>query len=99
MNINFADRVLLLTGASGGIGTAVAEMFHAAGARLLLADVNQEAVEKLARSIDPTGTRTPGIRYAASRPEDADAAVATCLGKFGRLDYVVPAAGIYEAVP
>ena len=95
---DFSGRVLLLTGASGGIGRAVAELFLEAGAKLLLADLNELDVASLASSLDPVGDRTLAMGYDASRAEHAEAAVALCLDRFGRLDFLVPAAGVLNRV-
>ncbi len=94
--IDFSDRVLLLTGAGGGIGRAIAQVFHEAGASVLLADIREDAAREVARSMDPAGTRTLAMKYDAGRAKDAEAAVRACLERFGRLDYLVPAAAIYE---
>lgn len=94
--IDFSDRVLLLTGAGGGIGRAIAQVFHDAGASILLADIREDAVRAAARSLDSTGARTAPMKYDAGRADDAEAAVRVCLERFGRLDYLVPAAAIYE---
>ncbi len=96
---DFSGRVLLLTGACGGIGRAVAELFLESGAKVLLADLEEIDVASLASSIDPVGDRTLAMGCDASRPEDAEAVVARCLDRFGRLDFLVPAAGIFEDHP
>lgn len=92
-------RVALVTGAAGGIGSAIAAAFLDAGASVLLADANEEAVRGVASKLDASGERAAWIRYDASRPDDASAAVAFCLEKFRRLDFLVPAAAIYEQLP
>jgi 3-oxoacyl-[acyl-carrier protein] reductase len=97
--MDFSGRVLLLTGASGGIGAAIARRFHECGANVLLADVNESAVRGLATALDPLGSRVEAIKYDASRPEDADAAVRVCMNRFGKIDFLVPAAAIYEDHP
>jgi len=93
---DFKRRVLLVTGAGGGIGSATAAYFHACGARVLLGDVNEGAAANVARSLDPTGKRVQAMRYDASRSQDAKALVDACIDRFGRLDFLVPAAAIYE---
>ncbi len=97
--MDFSDRVLLLTGASGGIGQAIAQVFHDAGARILLADIREDAVREVTRFMDPTGGRMQSMKYDASCPEEAESAVRQCLERYGRLDYLVPAAGVYEDEP
>ena len=52
MMFDFKDRTLVLTGAAGGIGQAIARLFHNAGARLVLADRDAEALERFARSLN-----------------------------------------------
>ena len=93
---DFSGRVLLLTGASGGIGRAIAQAFHARGASLLLADLRDDGLQDLARDLEGQGGQVVATRYDAGRPEDASAAVALCLERFGRVDFLVPAAAIYE---
>lgn len=96
---DFTGRTLLLTGAGGGIGRAVAARFHAAGANVLLADIESGAAEAAAHALDGGAGRAVGTGYDAASPDDAAAAVALCLKHFGRLDFVVPAAALYEALP
>ena len=93
---DFKDRVLLVTGAGGGIGGATAAYFHACGARVMMADINEAAVVALARSLDPSAQQVRAQRYDASQSADAQALVQACLSAFGRLDFLVPAAAIYE---
>ncbi|MFO1194877.1 MAG: SDR family NAD(P)-dependent oxidoreductase [Rhodoferax sp.] len=93
---DFKRRVLLVTGAGGGIGSATAAYFHACGARVMIGDINETAATNVARSLDPTGKRVQAMRYDASRSQDAQALVDACMQQFGRLDYLVPAAAIYE---
>lgn len=94
--MDFSGRVLLLTGASGGIGRAIAQVFHDAGASILLADIREDAARELAQSMDPAATRTMAMKYDAGRADDSEAAVGLCLDRFGRLDFLVPAAAVFE---
>ena len=48
-------RVALVTGAAGGIGRAIASAFVRQGARVVLADINQDELLVVGRSIDPSG--------------------------------------------
>lgn len=96
---SLVDQVVIVTGAAGGIGSAIARVFHRLGARMLLADYDVESVSKLASSLDPTGERVISVAYDATKPSDADAVVSTCVNRFHHIDHVIPAAGIYEEIP
>jgi len=72
----FAGKVLLLTGAAGGIGSAVAETFVEAGAAVLLADRDATAVRALAQRL---GDRALPFAYDAASSQSANEAVAFCL--------------------
>ena len=93
---DFKDRVLLVTGAGGGIGGATAAYFHACGAHVMLADIDEGAASRLAHALDPGGQRAKALRYDASRSDDARALVDATMHHFGGLDFLVPAAAVYE---
>ena len=90
----FADRVALVTGGGGGIGAAMAAAFAARGARLVLADIDPDALERTATALRAGGTdvltvRTDVGELAAVRAL-ADAAVA----RFGAVHVVCNNAGV-----
>jgi 3-oxoacyl-[acyl-carrier protein] reductase len=93
--LDFNDKTLLLTGASGAIAREIARIFFAAGARVLLLDIAAEPLEIFAQSLDPSGERLATFVADVTRPEDNDAAVKRCQERFGGIDYLIPAAGIY----
>ncbi|WP_287206946.1 SDR family NAD(P)-dependent oxidoreductase [Mesorhizobium sp.] len=96
---NLQNQVVILTGAAGGIGSAIARKLHRSGARVVLADFNVESASKLASSLDPQGDTVLAIGYEASSSSDADAVVSACISRFGHIDHVIPAAAIYEDQP
>jgi 3-oxoacyl-[acyl-carrier protein] reductase len=96
---DFANRTLLLTGAAGGIGRGIAQEFLAGGANVVLADRNDTAAADAAQALDPSGRRTEAMKLEASSPDDVERAIARCLERFGRLDYLVTAAAIFEDHP
>jgi 3-oxoacyl-[acyl-carrier protein] reductase len=96
---DFANRTLLLTGAAGGIGRGIAREFLEAGANVVLADLNEKGAAKVAQAIDAAGARTESVKLQASNPEDVERAIERCLERFGRLDYLVTAAAIFEDHP
>ena len=95
-SFDFSGRVLLVTGAASGIGRAIASYFHACGARVMLGDVNAEAATSAARALDASSVTAFAQAYDAAKAVDAQALVDTCVARFGRLDFVVPAAAIYN---
>lgn len=93
---DFQRRVLWLTGANGGISRAIARTFFELGATCVLTDLDERGVVAFAQELDPSGARCLGVRQDASNSSDA-AAVASIIGsKYGRLDFLVNAAGLYK---
>lgn len=102
MNLGLTDRVVFITGASGGIGRALAEAFAAEGARLaLVAFRNRMALE--ARMADgwpfAAGSPTPEcaliLQADVSDPAQLDAAMRQVEARFGRVDHCIVNAGIW----
>ena len=89
----------MITGAARGIGEAIARRFHAAGYRLALCDVNGEAVEKFAGSLDASRTRALGLKVDVTSEADVQAAVDTAVAQFGAIDVLVNCAGILKHLP
>ncbi|HQT46066.1 MAG TPA: SDR family NAD(P)-dependent oxidoreductase [Acidocella sp.] len=85
------DQVFLITGASSGLGAAVARRFAAAGAKIVLADVNHGAGEALAAEL---GDSTRFAPTDVTQEADGMAAVQLALGAFGHLHGLVNCAGI-----
>lgn len=96
---DFSRRVLLLTGANGGIGRAIAREFLDAGAKVVMADINEQGTADFARSIDPAGTSSVAAKLDASNAAEVERVVELCTRRFGRLDYLVTAAAIFEDHP
>jgi 3-oxoacyl-[acyl-carrier protein] reductase len=96
---DFSERVLLLTGANGGIGRATAREFLEAGAKVVLADIDERGTTEFARSFDPAGTDVAVARLDASQADDVDRAIKLSVDRFGRLDFLVTAAAIFEDHP
>lgn len=98
MKFDFRGRTLLLTGADGGIGRETARLFGAAGANLVLADRDAASLAAFARDLPGEGGRLT-LAIDAADPASADRLVEAAVAAFGRIDHVVPSAGIYLAEP
>ena len=87
-------KVALVTGAGGGIGGAGAEGLGREGAAVFCTDVDAAAAEATAGRIRAAGGRAAGLGLDVRDREAVDAAVASCVAAFGRLDILLECAGI-----
>ena len=86
---SLAGKVALVTGATRGIGHAIAVRFAAAGAAVMVVSRKQEAVDATVAQLQAAGARVAGRAANVSRPEDAARIVADTLKEFGGLDVLV----------
>ncbi|MGZ2360375.1 SDR family oxidoreductase [Streptomyces sp. 372A] len=93
---DLTGRRALVTGGAQGIGRAIASRLIAAGARVALADMNEEGVKTTAKEL---GGDTIGVRCDVRSASDARAAVAEAVAALGGLDLLVNNAGIEIAKP
>jgi NAD(P)-dependent dehydrogenase (short-subunit alcohol dehydrogenase family) len=96
MNLDqiLAGRVALVTGASRGIGRAVALRFAKAGAHVVALARTQGGLEELDDEIRTIGGSATLVPLDLRKPDDIDAMGLALYQKFGRLDVLVGAAGI-----
>jgi len=88
------NRVVLITGAAGGIGAASARRLAAAGARVVLADVDGAAVEKLAAEVGGAA-----VQADVTRAADIARMVDEPYRRWGRLDVLFNNAGVIRVQP
>ena len=96
--MNFESKVVLVTGATTGIGRATAEAFAAAGARLVVTGRTVAAGEQLVGELRARGSQAKFIAGDVAREETVKAWVAAALREFGRLDVAVNNAGVEGAL-
>lgn len=84
-------RVAVITGGASGIGAASVRLFAEQGARVVIADISDDAGHHLANSLGPVAVY---LRTDVSREADVTAAVALAESRFGRLDCMFNNAGI-----
>ncbi|MCC7164992.1 MAG: 3-oxoacyl-ACP reductase FabG [Anaerolineae bacterium] len=90
-------RVALITGASRGIGFAVARIFGAAGARLALVARDAARLEQAAEQLRGQGYTVLACACDVSAETEVNSAVASVRAQFGRIDILVNNAGILQA--
>lgn len=86
---DLSDRVAVVTGGGGGLGTAITAGLAAHGADVALIDVNGEALEHAAKGVRAAGRRALSLELDASDEGDAAEAFAAVDDNFGRLDILV----------
>lgn len=88
------DKVIIITGASSGIGEAAARMFAARGARLVIGARRKDRLEALAAELNAGGGAVIPVSGDVATAEHAQALVDAALGQFGRLDGAFNNAGM-----
>jgi glucose 1-dehydrogenase len=87
-------RVAIVTGAAMGMGEATARVFAAAGANVLVSDVNEELGQATVERIERDGGTASFCRTDVSRAADAEHMVRTAVERYGRLDCAVNNAAV-----
>jgi len=88
------ERVAIVTGAARGIGLAIALRLHTAGARVVIADIDEAAAANAAGKLDPDRGRAIGVRTDVTSAASLEALVEATLEAYGRIDIMVNNAGI-----
>lgn len=96
--MDFKDKVVLITGASSGIGAGAAELFATKGAWLVLVGRNAENLNAVAAKCSPTHGAPEPLQIVADITKEADVEriIATTIEKYNRLNVLVNNAGILE---
>src|SRR4051812_39342529 len=93
--MRFSDKVVIITGAAGGIGLASAKRFGLEGGRVVLADLHPDKGQSAALEVKKAGAPdTLSVACDVSKEADVQRCVEETISKFGRLDVVVNNAGL-----
>ena len=95
----FDGKVVLVAGASSGLGAAMAVAFAEQGADVAICGRRLERLEQTAAGVEQAGRRCVVVGADTSVPEDCERFAATAFEELGRIDVLVNNAGIGTAVP
>lgn len=94
MNANILGKVIIITGASSGIGFATAKLLSEQGAKVSLAARRIDRLEALVAEINQSGGSAIAHQTDVTKSEDLTALVAKTLAEFGRIDVMINNAGV-----
>jgi len=97
--MNLKDAKVILTGAAGGIGSAIAMALATVGCRLLLVDRNQQALSGLAESLGRLGVAAHTLAVDLTQAEDRAAVVQQAQARLGGIDILINNAGLLDFAP
>jgi NAD(P)-dependent dehydrogenase (short-subunit alcohol dehydrogenase family) len=91
---NLKDRVALVTGGVGLLGSEFCKTLAEAGAAVAVVDLNGDAANKIAEGLVKDGYQAAGVAADITKPESVHAMLAAVLSTFGRLDILVNSAAL-----
>ncbi len=91
---NLTGRVAVVTGAASGIGRGMTEAFIAEGMKVVLADVEQGALDATTKELSSQGAEVVGVECDVSKPESVDALAKAALDAFGAVHVLCNNAGV-----
>jgi gluconate 5-dehydrogenase len=96
---SLADKVMLITGAAGGLGFAMASLAASSGAHVVLNDRGQTQVDEAVARIRAADGKASGVAFDVTSSGQVDAAIKEVITNHGRIDIVVSNAGIQKRKP
>ncbi|MDJ0933110.1 SDR family oxidoreductase [Breoghania sp.] len=88
-----------VTGASRGVGAAIARALHRSGYRVILADIDEAACDSLAEELDLASEMALTARLDISRPDDFEHVLEKCVSRWSSVEVLVNNAAVTKAHP
>jgi 3-oxoacyl-[acyl-carrier protein] reductase len=92
--MDIKNSVALITGGANGIGESIARKFAALGAKIAVVDMSGDDIDRVVKDLKDNGTEAIGIQANVTSEEDTARFVEETVKAFGKINIVVPCAGI-----
>jgi NADP-dependent 3-hydroxy acid dehydrogenase YdfG len=99
MAMNIEGKVVVITGASSGIGESSARLLAANGAKVVLGARRKDRIDALVKEITAKGGSAIGFKTDVTKRGEVEALVKGAMDKYGRIDVIVNNAGIMPIAP
>lgn len=96
---NISGRVVVITGASSGLGESTARLLSQRGARVIVGARRKDRIDALVRKITAEGGEAVAVPTDVTRRADVDALVDTAIRRYGRVDVMINNSGIMPIAP
>ncbi len=92
--MEFKNKVVLVTGAGSGIGRVAAHSFAKEGAKVIVADINEQGGQETVEQIRASGGTSSFIKTNVAKFDEVETMINTIIDQFGRIDIALNNAGI-----
>ncbi|MCL4517619.1 MAG: SDR family oxidoreductase [Thaumarchaeota archaeon] len=96
--LKVTDKVIIVTGAAGGIGSILCQHLVGLGAKIVAADIKMELVNELTKKISANSSVALPVKVDVSSETEVRLMVQAALNTFGRIDVLLNVAAIYEGL-
>ena len=90
----FQGKVAVVTGGASGVGRALAQRLAGVGARVVIADIDREAIERTRAELDAEGLRVDGMAVDVTQAESVDALAGRVFAEYGNVHLLFNNAGV-----
>jgi 3-oxoacyl-[acyl-carrier protein] reductase len=94
MKTRFQDKVAIITGAGKGMGRRTAEDMASEGAQVVIADIDEQAMNEAVRLIRKSGGKAKGVRCDVADRHQVEKLIGDTCKEFGRIDILINNAGV-----